>query len=324
MPIDPATDTFTALLIRSKTELAQDIYALELVDPAGARLAPFDAGAHITLETPSGARRDYSLTNDPSESHRYVLGIKAERRGRGGSVSLLDNLAAGDRINVSPPQNDFALVEAPEYLFIAGGIGITPIMAMLRYLQRTGMDHYRLIYCTRSPEHTAFRDELCGPDFAGHVTLHHDNGDPEQLFDLWPLLEKPTRAQVYCCGPRPLLDEVRDMSGHWPQSSIHFEDFGSDVQALKPDDSAFTVRHADTGDVVEIPAGATILETLRKHGYRLPSSCESGTCGTCKTLLISGAVEHRDLVLSDAEKTDHIMICVSRARDGGGELVLKW
>jgi phthalate 4,5-dioxygenase reductase subunit len=322
MPIDTATDTFTSLLVRSKALLAQDIYALELIHPDGVALVPFDAGAHVTLETPSGARRDYSLTNDPAETDRYVLGIKAERPGRGGSVSLLDNVAAGDLINVSPPQNDFPLVDAPEYLFIAGGIGITPIMSMLRYLQRTGMTDYRLIYCTRGPEYTAFRDELCAPDFAKHVTLHHDNGDPQQMFDLWPLLEKPAKAHVYCCGPRPLLDEVRDMSGHWPQSAIHFEDFGSDVQPLRPDDTAFTVRHADTAEVVEIPAGATILETLRKHGYRLPSSCESGTCGTCKTVLVAGDVEHRDLVLSDEEKHDHIMICVSRA--ASGELILKW
>jgi phthalate 4,5-dioxygenase reductase subunit len=316
------TAALRSLLVRDKRQLTPDVWRFELVDPAGGTLPPFAAGAHITVETPSRARRTYSLSNDPVEADRYVLGVKHERAGRGGSASLIERVGAGDTLPVSPPINRFPLVEAPAYLFIAGGIGITPILSMLRHLAREGTAGFRLIYCTRNADLTAFRDELAAPQFADKVTLHHDDGDPEKAFDFWPLVETPGKAHVYCCGPRPLMDEVRVMTGHWPESAIHFEDFASDVSAVKPDDRAFTVRNARTGEIVEVPADATILEALRATGSRVPSSCESGTCGSCRTRLLDGDVDHRDLVLTDEEREGHILICVSRAR--AGELVLEW
>lgn len=322
MAEEPIAAQLRPLLVRSKTQLTPDIWRFELVDPEGGELPPFEAGAHVTVETPSGARRTYSLSNDPAETQRYVLGVKQERSGRGGSSSLIEQVGEGDLVPVSAPVNNFPLVEAAEYLFVAGGIGITPILSMLRQVAGEGLAKFRLVYCTRSPELTAFRDELAAPEFAGKVTLHHDEGDPERAFDFWELFEKPGKAQVYCCGPRPLMEEVRAVTGHWPQGAIHFEDFASDVQALKPDDKPFTVRNARTGETVEIPADATILETLRSRGHRLPSSCESGTCGSCKTRLVEGEPDHRDMVLRDDERGDHLMICVSRARSG--ELVLEW
>jgi phthalate 4,5-dioxygenase reductase subunit len=310
------------LLVRSKTQLTPDIWQFELVDPEGGALPAFEAGAHVAVETPSGARRTYSLSNDPQENGRYVLGVKQERGGRGGSTSLIEQVGEGDTVPVSLPINRFPLKPAAEYLFVAGGIGITPILSMLRQVAREGEAKFRLVYCTRSPELTAFREELQAPEFAGKVTLHHDDGDPDKVFDFWELFEKPGRAHVYCCGPRPLMEEVRAVTGHWPESAIHFEDFASDVQAVRPDDAAFTVRNARTGETVEIPADATILETLRARGHRLPSSCESGTCGSCRTRLVEGEPDHRDMVLTDEEQAGHIMICVSRARSD--ELVLEW
>src|SRR5690606_18035359 len=169
---------------------------------------------------------------------------------------------------------------------------------------------------------TAFREELAAPELAGRVTLHHDEGDPDRAFDFWPLFEKPGRAHVYCCGPRPLMEEVRAVTGHWPESAIHFEDFASDVQALRPDDSAFEVRHARTGETVEVAADQTILEALRARGHRLPSSCESGTCGSCRTELAEGEADHRDMVLEPHQRDSYIMICVSRAKSD--RLVLRW
>lgn len=315
------------LLLRSKTQLTPDVWRFELVAPDGGALPPVEAGAHVTVETPSGARRTYSLCNAPGETERYLLGIKRERGGRGGSTSLIEQTREGDLLSVSAPINNFPLKPAPEYIFVAGGIGITPILAMLRQVAEEGTAKFRLVYCTRSAELTAFRDELAAPEFAGpgslgKVTLHHDGGDPDKAFDFWPLFEKPTRAHVYCCGPRPLMEEVRAVTGHWPESAIHFEDFASDVQAVKADDHAFTVRNAGSGETVTVPADATILESLRAAGHRLPSSCESGTCGSCKTRLVAGEADHRDMVLTEEERADTIMICVSRAC--GDELVLEW
>lgn len=322
MAQDPTAPELRPLLVRSKRQLTPDIWRFELVAPGGGALPAFEAGAHVTVETPSGARRTYSLSNDPAEADRYVLGVKQEREGRGGSTSLIERVGEGDTLMVSKPINRFPLVEAPEYLLIAGGIGITPILSMARQIARAGQATFKVVYCTRSPELTAFREELNAPEFTGKVTLHHDDGDPDRVFDFWPLFEKPGKAHVYCCGPRPLMEEVRAMTGHWPESAIHFEDFASDVQAVRPEDEAFEVRNARTGEILEVPADATILETLRARGHRLPSSCESGTCGSCKTRLVEGEVDHRDLVLSDEEREDHIMICVSRARSN--LLVLDW
>ena len=310
------------LRIAEKKILAEGIWLFELAAPGGGELPPFEAGAHVTVETPSGKRRQYSLCNDPAERHRYVLGIKAERPGRGGSSSLVDETSEDDEIMVSAPDNSFPLREAPDHIFVAGGIGITPIMSMIRHLAARGQTNYRLIYCTRDAASTAFLDDLSAPPFAERVTIHHDGGDPNQAYDFWDLFEKAGKAHVWCCGPAPLMEEVRGVTGHWPQSAIHFEDFATDAGAARADDKPFTVRHAETGETVEIPAGQTILDTLRAAGHKTPSSCESGTCGTCKTVLVSGEADHRDMVLTDEEKQGHIMICVSRALSD--ELVLKW
>ena len=313
---------FHALLLRNKMLIAQDIHAFELVHPQGRALPAFEAGAHVTVQTPGGSNRNYSISSDSADHQRYVLAIKAEARGRGGSLSLVEDTRVGDLMQVSAPKNNFPLQAAEEYIFIAGGIGITPIMSMMRHLKRSGMENFRLIYCTRSPDTTAFREELTGPEFAGQVTLHHDEGDPAKLFDLWPIFETPGKAHIYICGPGVMMKEVRDMSGHWPGQHIHMEDFGSDIPVVKADDKPFRVRHADSGEVFEIPVGTSILDTLRAAGKRLPSSCESGTCGTCKTSLIAGDADHRDMVLSEEEKQHKIMICVSRAFSD--ELVLRW
>ena len=301
------------LRIADKRALAEGIFAFELVRPDGGDLPEFTSGAHLQVRTPNGLLRKYSLCNNPAERHRYVIGVKREPSGRGGSASMVDDTSAGDMLPVAPPRNDFALVKSPPgYIFIAGGIGITPVMSMVRHLKSTG-GRFKLYYCTRGPEVTAFRDELSTPDMRGQVTIHHDQGDPAQALDLWPILEKPTGMHLYCCGPNPLMQTVRDMTGHWSNSTVHFEAF-TEPERNQPDDRPFKVRLAQSGDVVEVPVGVTILEALRAHGLDVPSSCESGTCGTCRTRLLQGDPDHRDLVLFEDEQADNIMVCVSRAR----------
>ena len=302
------------LRIVRKEEAAQDIYLFELRDAQGASLPPFAAGAHVTLRTPNGFVRKYSLCNDPAERDRYVIAVKRERPGRGGSIDLIDNARAGDTLSVAPPVNDFELPRrATDVLFIAGGIGITPIMAMIRELQAQPEKRFRLFYCTRSPETTAFLPELSGPAFKGKVTIHHDDGDPARSLDLWPILEeRKNREHLYCCGPRPLMQAVRDLTGHWSSAAVHFEAF-SEPERTKPDDKPFVVELARSGAVIEVPVGVTILAALRARGHVVPSSCESGTCGTCRTKLLGGEADHRDLVLTESEQAQNIMLCVSRA-----------
>jgi phthalate 4,5-dioxygenase reductase component len=298
--------------------IADDIHLFELRDPAGGALPEFSPGAHVSLRVPNGLIRKYSLCNDPAERDRYVIAVKREAGGRGGSESLVRDVAEGSQVPVSAPANNFALAKSPAgYSFIAGGIGITPIMAMIRQLTAAG-GRFKLYYCTRSPAATAFRDELSAPGLRGRVMIHHDGGDLAKALDLWPIVEKP-QGHLYCCGPRGLMQAVRDMTGHWSPSAVHFEAFTEAAEA-KPDDRPFTVRLAKSGGSVAVPVGKTILEALREHGLAVPSSCESGTCGTCRTRLISGEADHRDLVLGDDERANNIMICVSRARSD--ELVI--
>jgi phthalate 4,5-dioxygenase reductase subunit len=317
-----ADDVMMPLRVTGRKEIARDIWSFGLAHPDSEPLPGYTPGAHVTVETPSGARRQYSLCGPGIEPDRYQLGIKAERPGRGASLSMIESLHVGDILPVSAPENSFPLARSHDYLFIAGGIGITPILSMLRYLDRTGGADFRLIYCTRDRESTAFAQELESSRFAERVTIHHDGGDPDQVYDLWPEFETPRDLLVYCCGPRPMMEEVGDMSGHWKPGAIRFEDFASDVAAVRPDDRPFTVRHADSGETYKIPADATILETLRARGQHLRSSCESGACGACRAELVAGEADHRDIVLEDRERGSSMMICVSRALTD--ELVLRW
>ncbi|MBI0539318.1 oxidoreductase [Roseomonas sp. KE2513] len=313
----PAEGEFMPLRVTRAEPAADGIHLFELRAPDGAELPPFTPGAHLSVRVPSGAMRNYSLCNDPHERDRYVIAVKREGGGRGGSVALVDNTAEGATLDVSAPRNLFELdTSAPEYIFVAGGIGITPILAMIRYLKATGGKPFRLFYLTRHTAGTAFHAELSDPAFAGSnaVVIHHDEGNPANAYDLWPVFEEPTKAHIYCCGPRPLMDAVRDMTGHWPENSVHFEDFGSDLVRPRADDKPFTIRLGADGDPLEVPVGTTILEVLRAHGRKLPSSCESGTCGTCRTRYTAGEVDHRDMVLTPAEQKTALMICVSRAR----------
>jgi phthalate 4,5-dioxygenase reductase subunit len=306
------------LKVADKRALADGIWLFELVDPSGADLPAFEAGGHVPVETPSGAMRHYSLSNDPVERDRYQIAVKLEPESRGGSRSMVEDVDVGALLNVDEPGNDFPLADAPDYLLIAGGIGITPILAMARQLTRDGKP-FRLVYCTRSAEQTAFLDVLESGELKGEITVHHDGGDPDRLFDFWDLLENPSKTHVFCCGPKPLMEEIRGMTGHWPESAVHFEDF-QPVERVRAEDRAFSVTLARSGKTVEVPADCTILEALRRAGVKTTSSCESGTCGTCKTGLVEGTPDHRDMVLMEDEKADHIMICVSRSADG--DLVL--
>jgi len=308
------------LRVTRNDPIAEGIHLIEFRDAEGKELPQFSAGAHITIRVPNGMLRKYSLCNDPSERDRYQVAVKREVSGRGGSSTLIDRTKPGDDLYIAPPVNDFALPQrAQDFLFIAGGIGITPIMAMIRQVRKEGK-RFRLYYCTRSPETTAFFDELSKPEYKDMVVIHHDHGDPTCSLDLKPVLaERKNREHLYCCGPRPLMESVRAMTDHWSSTAVHFEAF-SEADIHKATDRAFKIRLAKSGKTLEVPADKTIMEVMREHGYEVPSSCETGTCGTCRTKMLAGEADHRDLFLAEHDKANTIMICVSRAK--GDEITI--
>jgi phthalate 4,5-dioxygenase reductase component len=218
------------LKLTSKHQIAADIHMFELRDGAGKDLPAWTAGAHIPVRVPNGRMRRYSLCNDPAERGRYMIAVKREDGGTGGSISLIDNTRTGDEIAIAAPRNEFELDgTAPRFLFIAGGIGITPMRSMIKHLSGAGARPFKLYYFTRSPEMTAFHDEFSGTEFSGKVIIHHDGGDPAKAFDLRPVLAQPDGAHLYCCGPKGLMNAVRRMTSHWPPATVHFEDFNSDA-----------------------------------------------------------------------------------------------
>jgi phthalate 4,5-dioxygenase reductase subunit len=299
--------------IAASCVVANGIRLFELRALNSAELPEFTAGSHLSVRVPNGLIRKYSLCNDPGERDRYVIAVLREPNGRGGSASFVDEAKIGDVTEISLPRNDFPLVTSLEgYTFIAGGIGITPIMSMIRVLNGAGSHKFSLYYCTRSQEITAFHKELMSAKFDGRVIIHHDGGNPENALDLWPILENP-KGHLYCCGPRGLMEAVRNMAGHWSASAVHFEAF-TEAEPHKKSDKEFQVVLARSGTLVTVAADKTILESIRAAGYEAPSSCESGTCGTCKTRLLEGEVDHRDLVLLERERESNVMICVSRAK----------
>ena len=315
MTNEPDASRMMSLTIRRKEEIALDIFLFELAPGEPGDLPAFTAGSHLLVRAPNGIERRYSLCNAPTDRARYLIAVKREPDGGGGSASMVRDTTVGRTLLVAPPLNYFPLTDdARRHVLIAGGIGITPVRAMMHELAAKGAD-FRLIYCTRSPETTAFLDELSDPALAGRVLIHHDHGDRARSLALGPMLaDRPDGAHVYCCGPRPLMQAVRDAAKHWPSSAVHFEDFGTSVRPADGADGAFLVRLAKDGRTVEVPAGISILEALRRQGISVPSSCESGTCGSCRTRLLAGEADHRDFVLDDDEQEGEIMICVSRAR----------
>jgi len=224
---------------------------------------------------------------------------------------------------VSMPKNDFGLKDhLKEVIFIAGGIGVTPLLSMARQLtdaRSMSATRFRFYYCARNEEGAAFLAELKALEnlsnaSVGQVSFHFDGGNPDQGLDLWPVLEKPTAAHIYCCGPQGLMDAVRDMSGHWPQGHVHFESFGASSASELAPAEAFDIKLKPSNQIIHVPAHQSILEALRQCGHFVPSSCESGTCGSCKTRFVSGDAEHHDFVLNVDEQRDHIMVCISRAK----------
>ena len=295
---------------------ALDVMTLELRAPGGGALPTFEPGAHLEFALPSGLIRHYSLTNDCRETDRYVVSVGRAAASRGGSDYMHTEVRRGTKLKISGPRNNFPLDEdAGGYLFVAGGIGITPIMSMIRRCEADGRP-WRLIYAARSRQRAAFYEELCalGADPAG---FHFDD-EKGQLLDVKSALaDRQQDERIYCCGPAPLMEAVQELAKDLPPGTARFEWFTPPEDAGPPAESdGFKVRLEKTGLEVSVPADKSILEVLEENGVSVPFSCREGLCGTCQTAVCDGEPEHRDYVLSDEERDagKAMMVCVSRSK----------
>jgi vanillate O-demethylase ferredoxin subunit len=313
------------LRIRSITYLADDILGFELTDPAEHDLPRFTAGAHIAVRVRDGLLRDYSLCNDPAERRHYCIAVLREKEGAGSNY-LHDRARVGELVEVSWPRNNFPLVETAErHWLIAGGIGITPIMAMVAELKRRHAD-FHLHYCARGPEKAAFRDELFLLAAQGRVTFHYDGGDPAKGLDVAALLKTPPPGtHLYYCGPAGLMNAVAAAATHWPPRTVHCEYFKGPAAVLPEmvgEDRPFRVRLARSGGDYEVRADESIARALHRHGVKVDTSCELGYCGTCLVRYLAGEPDHRDQILNPADRKRFVLTCCARSHSEVLELDL--
>lgn len=311
------TDTLRVISARiaNRVQESSRIISLELVAEDGTELPPFAAGAHIDVRINDTLVRQYSLLNNPSERHRYRIGVLLELESRGGSEAIHRDFAVGQRVEISEPRNHFSLETVGEdNLLLAGGVGITPIMSMAQQLHQDGRD-FALHYCVRTGADAAFASELLQMPFGDRVHIHADDGEPEQKFDARTLLAQihPDR-HVYICGPGGFIDHVVKTAAFagWEAHQIHLERF----TAAPLLNEAFTVVAARSGIEVTVCAGQRISEALRAAGVEVEMSCEAGVCGTCYTTVLEGIPDHKDTFQTPAEHASNegIAICCSGSR----------
>lgn len=297
---------------------AEGIASFELVSVDGQPLPAFAAGSHVDVQLPGGLTRQYSLCNDPAESHRYLIAVLRDAASRGGSAAMHEQVKEGDTLVISAPKNHFALAhEAQSHLLLAGGIGVTPLLCMAERLVHSGAV-FEMHYCTRSRSRTAFVQRIEGSALAGRVQFHFDDGAPAQRADIAALVGPPRPGQhLYVCGPQGFMDAVlaRARTQGWPEAQIHYEFFGA-APAAGGETGAFEVKLASSGRVVPVPAGVSVVKALADCGVVVATSCEQGVCGTCLTRVIDGVPDHRDLYLTPEEQAagDQFLPCCSRAK----------
>jgi vanillate O-demethylase ferredoxin subunit len=304
--------------VAAKSSEAQDVCSLKLVAVDGSDLPAFEAGAHIDVHLPNGLVRPYSLCNAPSERHRYLIAVLRESASRGGSAAVHDSVAQGDTLTISAPRNHFLLEHsAPHHLLLAGGIGITPLLAMAEQLN-DAKKAFTLHYCARNPARAAFLERLSAAPFSKQVQLHFDDGDATQKLDIGATLQSaPEGSHLYVCGPQGFMDAVLNTgrAAGWAEERLRREYFGAAATA-RVDDGSFELEIASSGQVIKVPANQTALEAMLAAGLDIPMSCEQGVCGTCLTRVRSGIPDHRDQYLLPEEQAanDQFLPCCSRAK----------
>ncbi|WP_413807616.1 PDR/VanB family oxidoreductase [Streptomyces sp. OE57] len=329
--MNPGGEYEDTLLVARREEVASDVVALTLRHPAGRDLPAWEPGAHLDLVLDAGPTRrysrQYSLCGDPADRASWRIAVLRAPAGRGGSAHVHDTLAEGSTVRVRGPRNHFALRPAARYLFVAGGIGITPLLPMTAAAEAAGAD-WRLLYGGRTRASMAFADELASA-YGDKVRLVPQ--DEEGLLDLAPYLTAPYLTApagpgtlVYCCGPEPLLQAAEEACRDWPEGSLRTERFQprTDDAGTESGGRAFELVLTRSGLTLTVEPERSVLRTVEAAGVPVLYSCEEGTCGTCETDVVEGEVDHHDSVLTDEERAsgETMMICVSRCH--GPRLVL--
>lgn len=306
------------LRVSAREIAAESVVRFELRHPDGLPLPPFSAGSHIDLRLPNGTVRQYSLCNDPAERSRYEIGILLDPASRGGSRSAHADIALGDLIAVGAPRNLFPLHPAEHSILFAGGIGVTPLLAMAEQLSRDGAS-FALHCSNRSAARIPFRERIEVSAFADR-THHHLDDTPHSRLDAAAVLARPDRrhTHLYVCGPQGFMDHILQTAraAGWADANLHFECFAAPAANVAADNAGFEVRLARRDLVISVAPDQSVAQALAGHGIQVPLSCEQGICGTCLMRVLDGVPDHRDSFLSDAEKAanDRFLPCCSRAR----------
>ncbi len=315
--MSPATQTqvseFEAdVRISAKELVAERVVALTLVPNDDAVLPSWTPGAHIDLVLTEEITRQYSLCGTPSDESCYRIAVLDEPESRGGSRRVHDGLQVGDTVRIRGPRNHFALLSSPSYVFVAGGIGITPMLPMIEAAQAAGAD-WTLHYGGRDRASMAFADQLAELGERVHLVPQDQHG----ILDLATILGTPQPGTlVYTCGPAPLLDAVEQGCTSWPPDALHLERFSAKSRADTGTDDSFEIVLQRSGLTATVAADETVFDAIRSAGVSVLGSCLEGICGTCETGVLEGDVDHRDSVLDEDEQeaNDCMMVCVSRAR----------
>ena len=304
-----------AVKVVKKSAEALDINAYELVAAGAEDLPAFDAGSHIDVHLPNGLVRQYSLCSSPSQEGRYRIAVLRDPKTRGGSEAAHDMVNEGDTLRISAPRNLFKLAaSASPSILLAGGIGVTPLLAMAYHLHSLGLP-FELHYFARSRERVAFLAELLASEFADRLVLHLDDEVPARVQPLRELLAAlPRDAHLYTCGPSGFLAHVLDTARalSWPDAQVHYESFAA-PEPVSGD--SFDVRIRSTGESVTVGLDETVVAAVARLGIEIPVSCEQGICGTCVTRVVEGTPDHHDQYLTDEERTanDQFTPCCSRS-----------
>ncbi|MHC3916538.1 PDR/VanB family oxidoreductase [Alcaligenes nematophilus] len=315
-----STQTLTARIHAMRFE-ADGIVSVEFQPATEQVLFPsFEPGSHIDLHLPNGLVRNYSLCNPHTDQQRYVVAVLHDRKSRGGSRYVHEQLRVGSTIEISAPRNNFALSDqAPKSVLVAGGIGITPLWCMLQKLAEQGQA-VELFYCARNRREAAFVAEIQSLCDSHHILCHfhfdQEQGAGPQLESL--LAGQGADTHYYCCGPAPMLDAFEAACQFLGYEHVHIERFAAAPLAQTAPDDAFELRLAKSGQTIQVPAGKSVLDALLDAGIPIEHSCKEGVCGSCETRILEGEADHRDGVLSKKEREAgrSMMVCVSRCKRG--------
>lgn len=297
------------VVVSRRRRVVRHVVEFRLERVTGGPLPECAPASHIEVITPATLRRSYSLTSAADgPSQYYEIAVAMSPRSAGGSSSMHREAWEGSLLKISAPQGGYAIdPKAEELVLIAGGVGITPMVGLQRHITQHGGPPLRLVYLVGSRAQAAYLEQFSGVDVVIHAKEEHAG----RRFDLWQVLERPGNRRLFCCGSQGLLREVRALTMHWRSAHLHFEDFHGQ-SPLDRHSLPFTAVWEPTGEIIEVRAQQTLLEALEKAGVRVGSSCRSGTCGSCRLKVRAGSIRHRDVVLTEDERAEMMLCCVSR------------